>query len=105
MTIEYLYQLFKNNDAIVYTKHAYHRMIERNITMNDVMEAVKYGSIIEINKHPQYTKYLVCGKTKRKYLHVVIKVTDIGVVITVYYPDNDSWTNNYTVRIRKETDL
>jgi len=98
MTIEWLRAVITN---AVYSDHALRRMDERVVTEADIMGAVLTGSIIEEKLHHKPDpKCLVCGRTlDGRYLH--IPLTDeisSATIITVYWPDDNKWKENYTVR-------
>jgi hypothetical protein len=80
--------------------HSRKRMIERNIKINEVKEAIENGKIIEeyIEDKP-LPSYLIYGKTSNyRHLHIVISVDEeVAAIITFYEPDPIKWIN-YTVR-------
>ena len=86
---------------IKWTTHILERMQERNIELSDVLYCINNGMIIE--QYPDaypYPAYLILGiKNNNKYIHVVLGY-GIGFVwiITVYEPDENEWTNNFTER-------
>ena len=74
--------------------HTRKRMIERNIKIKEVKEAIEYGAIIEeyLDDKP-LPSYLICGKTSQmRPIHVVVAVDEeVVAIITVYEPDPDKW--------------
>ena len=100
MTIEEIYQLFRKK-KVKYSTHCYHRLLERNISQKEIISAVKDGKIIETTIEKRYSKYLICGKANGKYIHVVLKVSDGNLVITVYYPYPELWNEDFTIRIKE----
>lgn len=74
--------------------HTRERMIERNIKIREVKEAIDNGLIIEeyVDDKP-LPSYLIYGKTsKLRPIHVVVGVDeDVAAIITVYEPDPDKW--------------
>ena len=87
---------------IVWRKHALIRMMERDISRNDVFHAISNGKIIEIYPDIKpYPGYLIFGQVDEKMLHIVIS-WDEGAngayVITVYVPDADHFQENGKTR-------
>lgn len=88
-----------------YTKHAVERMIERNLTIEEIENAVKNGTIIkEYLDDKPYPSFLILYKTEEKTLHVVYSITkDIqGIqtnhIITFYEPKTLDWSDDFTKR-------
>lgn len=81
--------------------HTRKRMIERDIKINEVKEAIQNGIIIE-----EYTddkplpSYLIYGKTSNyRHIHVVIGIDEeVAAIITVYEPDPAKWIDFRTRR-------
>ncbi len=74
--------------------HTRKRMIERNIKIKEVKEAIENGMIIEeyVDDKP-LPSYLIYGKTSElRPIHVVVGVDEeVAAIITVYEPDPDKW--------------
>ncbi len=74
--------------------HTRKRMIERNIKIKEVKEAIEDGTIIEeyIDDKP-LPSFLISGKTSElRPIHVVVGVDEeVVAIITVYEPDPDKW--------------
>ena len=74
--------------------HTRKRMLERNIKIREVREAINNGSIIEeyIDDKPLPT-YLIYGETANlRPIHVVVGVDEeVIAIITVYEPDPTKW--------------
>lgn len=74
--------------------HTRKRMIERNIKIREVKEAIENGTIIEeyVDDKP-LPSYLIYGKTsKLRPIHVVVGVDEeVAAIITVYEPDPAKW--------------
>jgi hypothetical protein len=92
-----------NDKIIAVTKHAKNRLAERNITIDNIKNAIMTGEIIEQyeNDNP-FPSCLLLGETEQnKYLHVVASI-DNGFlyIITAYYPDENEWEIN--LKTRKE---
>lgn len=87
---------------IVWRRHAYERMGQRNIHKSDVEHVLKTGEAIE--DYPEDTPYpsrLICGWTKSRPLHVVAATNEVDnelIVITAYEPDAEQWDSAFTRR-------
>ena len=80
--------------------HALQRMLERDISKEEVMYCIENGTIIEEypndTPYPSYLKHTIY---KTQPLHVVYaKAKDNIIVITVYRPDPSKWNENFTKR-------
>jgi hypothetical protein len=77
--------------SIVYRLHAIQRMLERNVSTDELGTIIKKGKIIEKYKNDSpFSSRLILGQANKRPLHVVItdNTTDKkAVVITVYEPD------------------
>jgi len=74
--------------------HSRKRMIERNIQIREVKEAIENGTIIEEYKDDKpLPSYLIYGKTSTlRPIHVVVGVDEeVAAIITVYEPDPAKW--------------
>lgn len=96
-----LIQKLCREECIEFSKHVSDRMFQRNITTDEIVEAILNGKIIE--EYPDdypYPSCLILGITLRKRtLHVVVGVTEAKIwIITVYVPANDRWNNDFTMR-------
>ena len=73
------------------------RLLQRNISQNDVENALINGEIIEEyeNDYP-YPSCLVYGiDLNNKVLHIECGSNGKELwIITAYYPDNSEWENN-----------
>lgn len=88
-------------EQIEFSRHVSDRMFQRNITADEVIEAVYNGKIIE--EYPDdypYPSCLIFGITfNKRFLHVVAGITDTKLwIITVYEPNPDKWNNDFTMR-------
>lgn len=104
--IEIIKSAIKDSEKVYWKEHALMRMRQRNIRVDDIMEAVKTSIIIETYTDDKpFPSVLVCGRTiKETRLHIVIGVnTDEGEIhiITGYKPDPLQWDETFTRRIRK----
>ncbi len=90
--------------TFIYREHAIQRMFERDISAEDIEEAVKHGEIIETYLEDKpYPSFLTLHKTIET-LHVVYAKNDEDdqiIIITAYYPDKEKWKDDYRKRIEK----
>jgi len=84
------------------TSHALHRIVERNISKQEIIEAGR--SAIEIEDYPTdkyYPSCLLLGFTNNgRPLHLhVSRMEREGVrLITIYEPNERDWNNGFTKR-------
>ncbi len=76
------------------TQHAQQEMIEEDIALNEVLQAISMGQILE--DYPEHRRGACCllyGLTRRgRALHVVCMTAQpILIVITVYEPRPPKW--------------
>jgi hypothetical protein len=87
---------------IVWRKHALIRMMERDISRNDVFNAISNGKIIETYPDIKpYPGYLIFGQADKKMLHTLLSWDEdefIAYIITVYIPDADHFQENGKTR-------
>lgn len=102
LDINIIKQLIKD-EKIRWTNHIVVRLLQRNITQDDVLNTLLNGEIIEEyeNDYP-YPSCLVYGiSLNNKILHVVCGSNEEELwIITAYYPDNIEWEND--LKTRKE---
>jgi len=90
--------------SIVFRLHATKRMIQRDIQNYDVRYVLLNGNIIE-NYYDDLPlpSFLINGKTKKnRPLHIVAALDNDAktiIIITVYEPDSNKWSQNFTKRI------
>ena len=94
---------FVRTGKIRWTNHCVVRLFQRNISQEDIENALLNGEIIEEyeNDYP-YPSCLVYGvNLNNKVLHVVCGANETELwVITAYYPDNIKWKDD--LKTRKE---
>jgi len=83
------------SEAVRVTIHAHQQMVEESVSMEDVLEAIATGAIIE--DYPAHRRGACClvGGTTRagRPLHIVCTTTQpVLVIITVYEPKPPKWT-------------
>ena len=91
-----------SRDQLDIWQHAAQRMLERNISVNDVLVVLNSGAIVE--DHPEDTPFpirLTLGWVGQRPVHVVWAAaagTGRIVIITVYEPDPREWDNTFRGR-------
>ena len=94
---------FIRTGKIRWTNHCVVRLFQRNISQEDIENALLNGEIIEEyeNDYP-YPSCLVYGiDLNNKVLHVICGTSETELwVITAYYPDNIKWKDD--LKTRKE---
>ena len=94
---------FINEGKLRWTNHIAIRLLQRNITQEDVEMALLNGEIIENyeDDYP-YPNCLILGMNKsNEHLHIVCGSNETELwLITAYYPDRSEWEND--LKTRKE---
>lgn len=88
---------------IIFTRHSRRRCAERGITLDDIEKTIMTGKIIEAYADDKpFPSCLISGTdNKQIHIHVVLSSDKQFIyIITAYRPDDDKWTDNYTVRKR-----
>ena len=89
------------NEKIRWTNHVIVSLLQRNISQEDVENALLNGNIIEEyeNDYP-YPSCLVYGiNLKNEVLHIVCGLNETELwIITAYYPDNIQWEEDLKTR-------
>ena len=84
------------------TAHSLKRIVERNISKDEIAEAGSKAEIIEdYPKDKYYPSYLLLGFThdnRPLHLHVSRMPGEKVRLITLYEPNPDEWVNNFTKR-------
>ena len=84
-----------------FTRHAFRRAVERNISDIEIMQAGRQARIIEDYPEDKYTpSCLLLGFTpsgRPLHLQVSYVETPLVKIITLYEPDEEQW-NNYEQR-------
>jgi hypothetical protein len=80
-----------------FSRHAFKRAIERNISDQEIMEAGRKAEIIENYPADKYSpSCLLLGFCKNgKPLHIQVSLADTNLIriITLYEPDEEEWIN------------
>lgn len=102
INIKNIKQMVKDG-KIRWTNHVIVRLFQRNITQEDIENALLNGEIIEEyeNDYP-YPSCLVYGiNLNNEVIHIVCGLNEIELwIITSYYPDNIKWEKD--LKTRKE---
>ena len=82
-------------DKVEFTKHATVRSLARNISVQDIREAIAVGEVIEDYPNDKYgPSCLIFGRTNsERPLHMQCSdpSRDVLKIITVYEPDPTEW--------------
>lgn len=88
-------------EKIAITKHAKERLKERNIKVDDIINAIDTGTIIKIYEDDKpLPSCLVLGKSlENRLLHIVVsKDNEFIYLITAYYPSVEQWEADFMTR-------
>ncbi len=85
-----------------FSDHSLKMMVKRSIYRSEVEDAIINGEVIESYPDDKYSpSCLIYGKTKEKRdLHVQVSSPPEVVIITVYEPESDKWSD-CRIRIRR----
>ena len=89
---------------IVFPQYVLKRMIERDISVEEVRAALENGEVIEEYTADAPPRYLVLGWIKGRPLHVVAEddpLTEETTAVTVYEPDRKLWKNGFRERKKR----
>lgn len=85
-----------------FSRHAFKRAVERNISELEIKEAGRNAKIIEDYPKDKYTpSCLLLGFTELgRPLHIQVSYadTDLVKIITLYEPSKEEWGNNFNRR-------
>lgn len=90
-------------ENIIVSLHGQLRLNERNISVDDIMNAIDNGEIIE--QYPKdfpFPSCLILGiSLQNTYIHVVVSINAGKIyLITAYVPNPDKWSQD--LKTRKE---
>ena len=86
---------------VVLTEHARQRLVERKISIQDILQAIKTGKIIkQYEDDKPLASCLILGITiNQKPLHLVVSHDDEFIyLITAYYPNPIQWEADWETR-------
>ena len=90
-------------EQIAITEHARQRLIERKITVNDIIKCIAEGEIIkQYEDDKPFPSCLILGMAMdNSYIHVVVSHDEEFLyLITAYHPDKGQWEAD--LKTRKE---
>ncbi len=88
-------------EQIAITEHARLRLIERGISVNDIIRCIDTGEIIkQYEDDKPFPSCLILGAAiDGKYIHVVASHDSEWIyLITAYHPNPDVWDPNFKTR-------
>ncbi len=88
-------------EQIAVTEHARQRLVERGISVADIICCIANGEIIEQYEQDRpFPSVLVLGAAvSGKFIHAVVSNDDEFIyLITAYYPDADTWNHDFKTR-------
>lgn len=100
MDIEELRTLNKP-EHIAITEHARRRLVERGISVNDIIRCIDTGEIIkQYEDDKPFPSCLILGAAiDEEYIHVVVSHDSEWIyLITAYHPDPDVWDPDFKTR-------
>ncbi|MFH1075564.1 MAG: DUF4258 domain-containing protein [Pseudomonadota bacterium] len=88
------------SDRLQWKGHALRRMLERDISREEVKNALLNGEVIEEYKDDfPFQSCLFLGFIKKKPIHIVCALAqDFLWIITAYYPDPHKWQEDFKSR-------
>jgi len=90
--------------SVHFSDHIISQMFKRNITVDDVKQILSEGEIIR--QYPDdrpYPSFLLLGFIDLRPIHLVVAKkdgTNDCILVTVYEPDRNIWSNDYKSKIR-----
>ena len=97
------FRRLNKSENIVISLHGQLRLNERNISVDDIMNAIDNGEIIEhYPKDFPFPSCLILGiSINNTYIHVVVSMNENKIyLITAYVPSSDKWEAD--LKTRKE---
>lgn len=88
-------------EQIAITEHARRRLIERGISVNDILRCIDTGEIIkQYEDDKPFPSCLILGAAiDGKYIHVVASHDSEWIyLITAYHPDAEVWEPDFRTR-------
>lgn len=88
-------------EQMAITEHARLRMLERGITLTDVIKCIESGEIIkQYEDDKPFPSCLILGMSiNNRYLHVVVSLDEDFIhLITAYYPNAEQWEPDFKTR-------
>ena len=91
-------------NGIITSLHAFRRMLERNISDEDVENVIISGEVIkEYPDDKPYASKLIFKMVNKTPVHVVMAKSENNecIIITVYVPETDIWENDFKTKKAK----
>ncbi len=88
-------------EQIAITEHARRRLVERGISVNDIIRCISTGEIIkQYEDDKPFPSCLILGAAiDGEYIHVVVSHDGEWIyLITAYHPDPDVWEPDFKTR-------
>lgn len=88
-------------EQIAITEHARRRLVERGISVNDIIRCIDTGEIIKQYEDDRpFPSCLILGSAvDGEAIHVVVSHDSEWIyLITAYHPDADSWEPDFKTR-------
>jgi hypothetical protein len=89
-------------DNIVFSDHAINQMFKRSISVDDVVNIIEIGEIIqEYPDDKPYPSYLILGFLNQRPLHIVMAKNDFEnncIIVTAYQPSTDIWNTDFKTK-------
>ena len=88
-------------ERIAVTEHARRRLVERGITIGDIMRCIESGEIIKQYEDDRpLPSCLILGTTETgRAVHTVVSHDAEWIyLITAYYPDNNIWETDFRTK-------
>lgn len=88
-------------EQIAITEHARRRLVERGISVNDIIRCIDTGEIIkQYEDDKPFPSCLILGTAiEGNYIHVVVSHDSEWIyLITAYHPDTDVWEPDFKTR-------
>lgn len=88
-------------EQIAITEHARRRLVERGISVNDIIRCIDAGEIIkQYEDDKPFSSCLILGATiDGKYIHVEASHDSEWIyLITAYHPDADVWESDFKTK-------
>lgn len=94
---------FLKTDKPVITDHALEAMQDDEITLDDLLQCVLHGEIIEeyLKAYPLPACLIKGNAQDGRVLHACLSVPPQVKIITCYIPDAEQWENGFRKRRRK----
>jgi len=90
-------------EKVIIKDHAILRMLERDISEEEVLEVLHYGEVLEnYDDDFPYPSCLMFKMLEQKPLHIVVahnKNEEQKIIVTVYIPDSANFADDYKTRI------